>query len=508
MLSFPLLRKPGGEIVGTILSVQNITKIYPGVVALDEVSIDIEEGELMAICGENGAGKSTLLKILAGAISKTSGTIYFQGKKVDINKPHDAKDQGISIIYQELNLNPNLNIAENILLGQESSKAGFINRKDLYAKAKTICDQLNIGYDLKTKVGRLSIAQMQMVEIAKAISWKAKLLIMDEPTASLTTVEIDALFNTIKVLKAQGVTIIYISHRLEEVFQIADRVTVFRDGKLIKTMGIGEVDKYGLVKMMVGRELSAVKHIYGERGDLVLEVKNLTVGDRVKDVSFHAYKNEILGFSGLVGAGRTELMRAVFGADKCDSGEILIHGKKVKIKSIRSAIKNGIALMPEDRKGAGLVLTLDVSKNITLTNITTVIRSFFISKKIESKVAWDYVKTLSIKTPSVYQQAKNLSGGNQQKVVMAKWLFAKPEVLIFDEPTRGIDVGAKAEIYELMKNLLAEGICVIVISSELPEILQISDRIIVMHEGRITAEIMGREATQEGILSYSTGIEA
>ena len=494
--------------MGTILSVQNITKIYPGVVALDDVSIDIEEGELMAICGENGAGKSTLLKILAGAISKTSGTIFFQGKKVEINKPHDAKEQGISIIYQELNLNPNLNIAENILLGQEASKAGFINRKDLYNKAKAICDQLNIGYDLKTKVGRLSIAQMQMVEIAKAISWNAKLLIMDEPTASLTAVEIDALFSTIKTLKEQGVTILYISHRLEEVFQVADRVTVFRDGKLIKTMGIGETDKYGLVKLMVGREISESKHSCGECGDLVLEVKNLTVGDSVKDVSFKAYKNEILGFSGLVGAGRTELMRAVFGADKPDSGEILMHGKKVKIKSIRSAIKNGIALMPEDRKGAGLVLSLDVCKNITLTNVTAVIRSLFISKKVESKIANDYIKALNIKTPSIYQQSKNLSGGNQQKVVLAKWLFAKPEVLIFDEPTRGIDVGAKAEIYELMKNLLAEGICVIVISSDLPEILQISGRIIIMREGRVAAEIMGREATQERILSYSTGIEA
>jgi ribose transport system ATP-binding protein len=477
-------------------------------VALDDVSLDVEEGELMAICGENGAGKSTLLKILAGAISKTSGTISFQGKKVDINNPHDAKRFGISIIYQELNLNPNLNIAENILLGQEPAKGGFINRKDMYEKAGQICNQLNIHYDLRTKVGRLSIAQMQMVEIAKAISWNARLLIMDEPTASLTTVEIDALFNTIKVLKAQGVTIIYISHRLEEVFQIADRVTVFRDGKLIKTVGIGEIDKFGLVKMMVGREIGTVKHVYSEHGDLVLEVKNLTVGDRVKDVSFQAYKNEILGFSGLVGAGRTELMRAIFGADKADSGEIWLYGKKVRIKNIRSAIKNGIALMPEDRKSAGLVLLLDICKNITLTNIGSVIRALFISRKIESRVAGDYVKKLSIKTPSVYQQAKNLSGGNQQKVVLAKWLFAKPRVLIFDEPTRGIDIGAKAEIYELMKNLVADGICVIVISSELPEILQICDRIIVMHEGRMTAEIMGSEATQEGILSYSTGIEA
>ncbi len=494
--------------MGTILSVQNITKIYPGVVALDDVSMDIEEGELMAICGENGAGKSTLLKILAGAISKTSGTICFQGKKVEINKPHDAKEQGISIIYQELNLNPNLNIAENIMLGQEASKVGFINRKDLYDKAKAICDTLNIRYDLKTKVGRLSIAQMQMVEIAKAISWNAKLLIMDEPTASLTTTEIDALFSTIKTLKEQGVTIIYISHRLEEVFQIADRVTVFRDGKLIKTMNIGETDKYGLVKLMVGREVSDNKHSSGARGDLVLEVKNLSVGDTVKDVSFKAYKNEILGFSGLVGAGRTELMRAVFGADKFDSGEIYMHGKKVKINSIRSAIKNGISLMPEDRKSAGLVLSLDIRKNITLTNIAAVIRSLFINRKVESKVAGDYVKSLNIKTPSIYQQSKNLSGGNQQKVVLAKWLFAKPEVLIFDEPTRGIDVGAKAEIYELMKNLLAEGICVIVISSDLPEILQISDRIMIMRQGSIAAEIMGREATQERILSYSTGIEA
>ena len=494
--------------MATILSMKNITKIYPGVIALDNVSIDIEQGELMAICGENGAGKSTLLKIIAGAINKTSGDIYFQGEKVDIKNPHDAKEQGISIIYQELNLNPNLNIAENILLGQEPSKRGFIQRKDLYERAKKICGQLNINYDLKTKVGRLSIAHMQMVEIAKAISWNAKLLIMDEPTASLTTAEIDALFNTIKTLKAQGVTIIYISHRLEEVFQIADRVTVFRDGELIKTMSIDETDKFELVRLMVGRELGAVKHTYGQRGDLVMEVKNLTAGNRVKDVSFKVYKNEILGFSGLVGAGRTELMRAIFGADHYDSGEIFIHGKKVEIGSIRSAIKNGISLMPEDRKREGLVLSLDVRKNITLANMAAVIRSLFISKKVETKVSDEYVGALRIKTPSIFQKTRNLSGGNQQKVVLAKWLFAKPEVLIFDEPTRGIDVGAKAEIYELMNNLLAEGICVVVVSSELPEILQICDRIIVMHEGRITAEVMGREATQERILSYSTGIEA
>ena len=490
----------------TILSVKNITKIYPGVVALDDVSIDIEKGELMAICGENGAGKSTLLKILAGAINKSSGTIYFQGEEVEINNPHDAKNFGISIIYQELNLNPNLNIAENILLGQEPASYGFLNRKKLYSKAKATCDKLKIDYNLRTKVGRLSIAQMQMVEIAKALSWNAKMIVMDEPTASLTTAEIDALFTTIEMLKAQGVTIIYISHRLEEIFQIADRVTVLRDGKLIKISKIDEIDKYDLVKQMVGRELSAVKHVYQERGDLVLEVNNLTSGEIIKDISFKAYKNEILGFSGLVGAGRTELMRAIFGADSYDSGEIIMHGKKLDIKSIRGAIKNGIALMPEDRKSAGLVLSLDVRKNITLTNIKTVIRTFFISKKAESKVAGSYKKALNIKTPSIYQKTKNLSGGNQQKVVLAKWLFAKPQVLIFDEPTRGIDVGAKAEIYELMKNLLAEGICVIVISSDLPEILQICDRIIVMHKGRVTAEIMGKEASQEQILSYSTGI--
>ena len=489
--------------MGTILSMKNITKVYPGVVALDNVSIDIEEGELMAICGENGAGKSTLLKILAGAIDKTSGTIFYNGEEVDIKNPHDAKTRGISIIYQELNLNPNLSIAENIYLGQEPAKAGFVSKKQMYDNAQKICEDLGIAYDVRTRVDKLSIAQMQMIEIAKALSWNARLLIMDEPTASLTAVEIKSLFKTIDKLKEQGVTIIYISHRMEEIFQLADRVTVFRDGKLIDTKPIGEVTNESLIHMMVGREIKGERHEVRNRGDLVLEVKNMTVGTRVKDVSFKAYKNEILGFSGLVGAGRTELMRAIFGADKADAGEVYMHGNKIVIKSVKDAIKHGIALMTEDRKNQGLVLGMDIKKNITLTDIKRVIKTGFINGKSETEYAEDYSGQLRIKTPSVHQLAKNLSGGNQQKVVLAKWLFAKPEVLIFDEPTRGIDVGAKAEIYQLMDNLVKEGICVIVISSDLPELLQISDRIIVMHEGQIKAEIAGDEASQERILSYS-----
>lgn len=488
-----------------ILLMQNIKKEYPGVIALNDVTFEVHKGELMALCGENGAGKSTLIKILAGAVQMTSGKIIFQDKLVDIHNPHIAKELGISIIYQELNLNPNLDIAQNMFLGQEPMKNGFIDRTKMYKMAKEICESLNMDYEIRTKVRNLSVAQMQMVEIAKALSWKASLIVMDEPTASLTSHEIEALFLTITNLKELGVTIIYISHRLEEIFQIADRVTVLRDGCFVGTEPIAKVNKQSLIKMMVGRELQTFENKCRKRGEKVLEVVNLNAGSLVKDISFTTYKNEILGISGLVGSGRTETVRAIFGADKKDSGEILINSERLSRHNVKSAIRKGIALAPEDRKQQGLVLGLDIRKNITITNLKAVMHSIFINKRRESLAAEGYRDILRIKTPGVQQLARNLSGGNQQKVVLAKWLFSKPKVMIFDEPTRGIDVGAKEDIYKIMEQLVDEGISVIVISSELPEILRVSDRILVMHEGRIAAELSCEEADQEKILHFSTG---
>lgn len=488
-----------------ILQMRNITMEYPGVIALNDVTFEVIKGELMALCGENGAGKSTLIKILAGAVEMTSGEIIFKGDKVDIRNPHIAKELGISIIYQELNLNPNLSIAENIFLGQEPIKNGFIDRSKIWQKAKELCESLNMSYDIRTKVRDLSVAQMQMVEIAKALSWNASLIVMDEPTASLTNHEIEALFKTIANLKALGVTIIYISHRLEEVFQIADRVTVLRDGCLIGTELIKNVNKQVLIKMMVGRELQAFENKCRIRGSKVMEVKNLNAGPLVKNINFTSYQNEILGISGLVGSGRTEMVRAILGADKKTKGEIIINGENIKNHSIKNAIKKGIALAPEDRKLQGLILGLDIRKNITIVNLGAVMKAMFINKRMENQAAVKYCDLLRVKTPGVQQLVRNLSGGNQQKVVLAKWLFSRPKVMIFDEPTRGIDVGAKADIYKIMDQLVEDGISVIVISSELPEILQVSDRILVMHEGSIAAEVSCQEADQETILHYSTG---
>ena len=490
------------------LEMKNISKTYPGVRALDNVSFAVAKGEVHALVGENGAGKSTLMKILAGAQPMDSGEILIGGEQVHITTPQKAMDLGVSIIYQEFNLVPYLNAAENIFLGREPKGRlpGFINFSEMYSEAQRVIDQLGVKLNVRTPVNRLSVAQQQMVEIAKATSRNASIIAMDEPSATLTEHELLSLFELIRSLKQKGVSIIYISHRLEEVFQIADTVTVLRDGHLVGTKPVAESDRNDLIHMMVGRELKEV--IPKEAAEITkpaLTVKNLTRKGVIEDINFTVRQGEILGIAGLVGAGRTELARAVFGADPIDEGEIWLNGTQVHIRSPKDAIRLGIGLVTEDRKALGLILGMVVRENISLANLDAITRMGFVNRREEKRVSVQFVEDLMIKTPSVEQQVQNLSGGNQQKVVLAKWLFTQSRVLIFDEPTRGIDVGSKVEIYQLMNKLAASGVAIIMISSELPEILGMSDRILVMHEGHIAGEFSREEATQEKIMQLATG---
>jgi ribose transport system ATP-binding protein len=490
------------------LQMKGITKTYPGVKALDNVDFEVAPGEVHALVGENGAGKSTLMKILAGAQPMDSGEIFLNGQLVHITSPQKAMDLGISIIYQEFNLVPYLNAAENIFLGREpkASIPGFINFSKMYSEAQRVIDQLGVRLNVRIPVNRLSVAQQQMVEIAKATSRNASIIAMDEPSATLTEHELESLFDLIRSLKSRGVSIIYISHRLEEIFQIADRVTVLRDGRLVGTKLVSETNKDEIIRMMVGRELKEkIPKQPAEIKSPALTVSHLSRKGVLNDISFTVHKGEILGIAGLVGAGRTELARAIFGADPIDSGEIWLNGNKVEIRSPRDAIRLGIGLVTEDRKALGLILGMVVRENISLANLDSLTRFGFINRKEEKSVAVRFVEDLMIKTPSIEQQVQNLSGGNQQKVVLAKWLFTQSRVLIFDEPTRGIDVGSKVEIYQLMNRLAANGVAIIMISSELPEILGMSDRILVMHEGRIVGELSREEATQEKIMWLATG---
>lgn len=492
------------------LRMKGITKTYPGVRALDSVDLEVARGEVHALVGENGAGKSTLMKILAGAQSMDSGEIFLNGQQVHITSPQKAMDLGISIIYQEFNLIPYLNAAENIFLGREprAMLPGFINFAKMYSEAQKVIDQLGVRLNVRTPVNQLSVAQQQMVEIAKATSRNAVIIAMDEPSATLTEHELENLFALIRSLKRQGVSIIYISHRLEEIFDIADRVTVLRDGHLVGTKPVSETNRDEIIRMMVGRELG--EKIPKQPAEIklpALTVSHLTRKGVLEDISFTVHQGEILGIAGLVGAGRTEVARAIFGADRIDSGEIRLNGRAVEIRSPRDAIRLGIGLVPEDRKALGLILAMVVRENISLANLDSLTRFGFIRRREERLVATSFIKDLMIKTPSTEQQVQNLSGGNQQKVVLAKWLFTKSKVLIFDEPTRGIDVGSKVEIYQLMNRLAASGVAIIMISSELPEILGMSDRILVMHEGRIAGELSREEATQEKIMWLATGGE-
>ncbi|MCE5255667.1 MAG: sugar ABC transporter ATP-binding protein [Spirochaetaceae bacterium] len=485
-----------------ILVLEHISKSFPGVKALDDVTFSVKRGDIHALVGENGAGKSTLIKILAGIYRLDEGEIVFDGKPATFYTPNESQVAGISVVHQELKLSEPLSVAENIFLGNLLYRKGIVDWKAMKKKAAEFMAALGIDIDVDLPVSSLSVAKKQMVEICKAINHNCKLLIMDEPSASLTEKEQKVMFETIRKLKAQGMTVIYISHRLEEIFDLADEVTVLRDGQKIDTLPVASVDRKKLISLMVGREL--VNEYPKEQfvpGEVVLEVKNLNRAGVLNNISFKARMGEILGFAGLVGSGRTEVARAVLGIDKIDSGEILYKGKPIHHRAFKQAIKEGFGLVPEDRKVQGLIQIDTVAENICMVNIDKVIKHGIIRNDMEQSYGEEYVKKLHISTPSVDTEAQYLSGGNQQKVVIAKWLMQNSDVIFFDEPTRGIDVGAKAEIYLLMNDLVRSGKVIIMISSELQEILGICDRIMVMHDGEIAGELMREEATQEKILA-------
>jgi len=487
-----------------ILKMSNISKRFPGVIALKNVSLNVKRGEILALVGENGAGKSTLIKILAGVYSKDAGDIIFDGQRVEILSPHHSHQLGISVIFQELNMFPNLSVAENIFAGREKSQGGFINYFQTNHQAWSLMQRVGLNCDPETLVCNLPVSQRQMVEVAKALSLQAKLIIMDEPTSSLTERETQLLFKIIKNLKAAGVSVIFITHRLDEIFEVADRVHVLRDGVNAGVIERPDLTEEKMIQLMVGREL---KNIFPKTdakiGEEILKVKNLTTPSVLKNISFELKKGEILGVAGLVGAGRTELMRAIFGLDPFSRGEIHINGRPVRISSPEDAIKEGIAFVTEDRRLQGLILGMSVRENGSLVALNQLHRAGFIKFGTEDSLVREYLQKLRIKTPSVETKVSTLSGGNQQKVVLTKWLAIKPQILILDEPTRGIDVGAKAEIHRIISDLAGQGVGVIMISSELPEILGMSDRILVMHEGRITGALRREEANQEKIMALA-----
>lgn len=493
----------------TFLQMNHITKRFPGVLALSNVNFTLRKGEVHALLGENGAGKSTLMKILSGVYQPDGGDIIFEGKPVSFSDPLSAQNAGITIIHQEFNLFPELTVEENIFIGREFCKNNRwrLDEKQQRQAATEILQKLNLNISPETLVSDLTVAQQQMVEIAKAISVNAKILIMDEPTAALTETEIESLFQVTRLLKAQGTGIVYISHRLEELALIADRATVMRDGQYIDTVDYETVKISELIAMMVGRELG---NIYPRREarthqEPVLEVNGLTRKGVLNNIDFTLNRGEILGFAGLMGAGRTELARAIFGADPIDSGTIKLNGKTIVIKGISDAIAQGISYLTEDRKKEGLALNLSVERNIMLGNYPEYADRFgHVDSKRCQQTSEEQVRTLRIKTPHLEQAALNLSGGNQQKIIIARWVCKDTDILIFDEPTRGIDVGAKLEIYELMNRLVAKGKSIIMISSELPEVLGMCDRILVMRSGRITGELTADNATQEKIMQYAT----
>lgn len=493
-----------------VLEVRGISKAFPGVQALDQVHLQIKKGEVHALVGENGAGKSTLMKVLLGIYKPDCGEIFIKGSETKLNNSSEALNAGISMIHQEISLVPFRTIAENIWIGREpTNKLGLLDWKKLYAMTAQLFEDLNLKFNPKTIVKKLSISGMQMVEIARAVSYNSDVIIMDEPTSALTETEVDILFDIIKKLKEKGISIIYISHKLDEIFQIADTVTAFRDGKWVDTKPIEELDTGKIISMMVGRELNQIfPKEFVPITETVLEVKNLTKKGVFKDISFSVRKGEILGVAGLMGAGRSEVMNALFGIDKFDSGEVFIDGNKVRISSPRDAIKNGIGMVTEDRKLLGLVLCRSVLENTTYANLDSLSNWIFTNRKNEVEATQGMIDMLAIKTPSYKQKVGALSGGNQQKVVLADWLLTKPKILILDEPTRGIDVGAKAEIHKLMCRFAGEGMAIIMISSELPEILGMSDNVLVMHGGEVKAVFPRDEVTQEKILQCAVGVES
>jgi len=497
----------------SIVTIRDLCKSFAGVRALDKAQFDLQPGEVHALMGENGAGKSTLMKVLAGVYSKDSGEVLLDGQPVDIDSPRAAQALGIGIIHQELNLMNHLSAAQNIFIGREPrGRLGlFIDEEAMCAETQRIFERMNLRLDPRTPVGELTVARQQMVEIAKALSFDSRVLIMDEPTAALNNEEVADLFRIIGQLKSQGVAVVYISHKMDELKRIADRVTVMRDGQYIATVPMAETPMDSLIAMMVGRRLTDVENEFPDTSgnEVVLEARGICRGTMVRNASFVLRKGEILGFAGLMGAGRTELARAVFGADRIDAGEVFVRGRKVSIRSPEDAVAHGIGYLSEDRKHFGLATGMDVETNIALPNMKRFLSmGMFIDQAAISAAGERYVKQLNIKTPSTQQQVRLLSGGNQQKIVIAKWLLRDCGVLFFDEPTRGIDVGAKAEIYRLLNALAEQGKAIVIISSELPEILRMSHRVLVMCEGRITGELAGREASQEKIMQLATRREA
>jgi ribose transport system ATP-binding protein len=499
----------GENVKEVLVHMEGIEKSFPGVHALSQCQFELLKGEVHALVGENGAGKSTLMKVLTGVYTKDAGQIIYKGNKVEITTPKMALGLGISIIHQELNLMPDLTVAQNIYIGREPRKAIklFLDEKQLNDQVQKLFQRMNLQMDPRTKVSELTVAKQQMVEIAKALSHNSEVLIMDEPTAALTDTEIEDLFRIIRQLRESGVGIVYISHRMEELKRISDRITVMRDSCYIDTVETKEATIDQIIMMMVGREIYNVSNPapMKVKQETILEVKNLKQGSTLKDISFHLNKGEILGFAGLMGAGRTEVARAIFGADAFDSGEIYIEGKKVQIKNPHDAVEHGIGYLSEDRKRFGLLVGMNVETNITISSYHRFKNwGGWMKGSQMSATASERVESLNIKTPSINQTVKFLSGGNQQKVVISKWLTRDCQILIFDEPTRGIDIGAKSEIYKLLDDLVEQGKSIIMISSELPEILRMSHRIIVMCEGKITGELSKAEATQEKIMYHAT----
>lgn len=484
-----------------ILTLKNITKEFPGVKALDDVTINIERGTIHGLVGENGAGKSTLIKILAGIYQPNKGEIILDGKPCRFNSPIEARRAGISVVHQEIKLAEPLSVAENMFLGNVQLKNGLVDWKGMRRRAREIVEDLGMDIDINAQVSSLTVAKKQIVEIMHAINNNSRILIMDEPSAVLTDRELEVMFRIVKQLRDEGITIIYISHRLDEIFGLCSNVSVLRDGCHIDTIPVASVDRQGLINMMVGREMGQEypKEV-GNVGGTILEVKNLSRGI-LQDISFEVKSGEVFGISGLVGAGRTELARAILGIDKPESGEVYVRGKKVHYRTFADAIRDGLGLIPEDRKLQGLVQIMSVKRNTTLVNMKRVLRAGVISSSLEEKLSKEYADKLHVVTPSMETEVQYLSGGNQQEVVIAKWLFQNSEILFLDEPTRGIDVGAKAEIYRLINRMAKEGKTIIMISSEMPELLGLCDRIMVMHEGHKMGELNAAEATQEKIMA-------
>lgn len=492
-----------------LLQMKNISKTFPGVTALDDVTLNIEPGKVMALIGENGAGKSTLMKVLIGMYKAERGEVILRERKASINSPKEALQQGISMIHQELNPIPSMTVAENIFVGREPCirYTPILNRKELRRRTEQLLREIGVNLNPDSRLKELSVAETQMVEIVKAISYNAEIIIMDEPTSAISDREVVKLFEIIRRLTAKGAAVIYISHKLDEIFKIADSVTVLRDGKFVDCRPVSKMNKQTLISLMVGREL---KNIFpkepAEINEIMMEVKGLTKKGKFKNVNFQVRRGEILGIAGLMGAGRTELVETIFGIRRADEGEIIVKGKSLRIGKPQKAINHGIALVSEDRKLFGLNLKTSVKNNISLVNLNEYCYlNQLIKLREERRVVDQQIKILGIKTPTRNQIVNSLSGGNQQKVVLAKWILANPEILILDEPTRGIDVGAKAEIHKLMSLLVKEGKAIVMISSEMPEILGMSDRVLVLHEGRVTGEFVREELEQEKIMACATG---